>query len=180
VTLPGGYTRQEEGVAPPRAAQRSDVKDLLGALLLLAVSVTFAVASLRIPFTSQSWEWYTAPGVFALAMATCLAVCSLAVGYRGLRGWLKGREAAAAADWRDALRAWGIGRFLGSVGVILGYLFLLGKIPFLLASGALILIFGAGFRGRDFLTGLKPATIAALIIAAFSFVIMKVFGILFP
>jgi hypothetical protein len=167
-------------MALPPAPQRSDLKDLLGALLLLTVSVTFAVASSRMPFTSQSWEWYTAPGIFALSMAVCLGLCSLAVAVRGLRGWLKRREARPEAGWHAALRDWGIGRFLGSVAVIIGYLFLLGKIPFLLASAALIVVFGAGFRGRDFRTGLRPSLIAAIIIAAFSYVIMKVFGILFP
>ncbi|MFB3816478.1 MAG: tripartite tricarboxylate transporter TctB family protein [Candidatus Methylomirabilales bacterium] len=170
----------EEGIAPPPASERSDLKDLLGALLLLGVSLAFLVGSLRMRFTAPDWRWYTSPGIFALCMAGCLGGCSLAVGYRGLRGWLKARAAVQGPGVREALAAWGAARFLASVAVILAYLFLLGKIPFLLASAGLILVFSAGFRGREFRTGLRPGLVAAAIIAAFAYVIMKLFGIVFP
>src|SRR5512139_1049276 len=124
---------QEEGAAPP-PAPRSDLRDLLGGLLLTVVSAAFAVASLRMPFKSESWEWYTAPGIFALAMAVCLGGCSLAVGCRGLRGWWMHRHDTAPPDWRGGLREWGTGRFLAAVGTIGVYLILLGRVPFLLAS----------------------------------------------
>jgi hypothetical protein len=73
-----------------------------------------------------------------------------------------------------------MGRFLAAVAIILGYLILLGRVPFLLASVGLILIFGTVFREGKFLDGLRPAVIAALVVVIFSYTIMKVFGIVFP
>jgi hypothetical protein len=177
--FPPKNTPQEEGVPTPPAA-RSDLRDFLGGLLLLAVSVVFAIASLRMPFKSESCEWYTSPGIFALAMAVCLGGCSLAVGRRGLRGWWRCRDGSAPLDWRGGLRAWGIGRFLAAVGTIGVYLILLGRIPFLFASAALILVFGTAFREGNALGGLRPAIIAAGIIVVFSYAIMTVFGVVFP
>src|SRR5512139_1935296 len=94
---------QEEGAAPP-PVPRSDLRDLLGGLLLTVVSAAFAVVSLRMSFKSESWEWYTSPGIFALAMAVCLGGCGLAIGCRGLRGLLADRGRSAPLDWRHGLR----------------------------------------------------------------------------
>ena len=177
--FPPENTPQEEGALPPPAA-RSNLRDFLGGLLLLAVSVAFAIASLRMPFKSESWDWYTSPGIFALAMAVCLGGCSLAVGWRGLRGWWMHRQGTASPDWRRGLRAWGMSRFLAAVGIIGVYLILLGRVPFLLASAGLILVFGTAFREGSALGGLRPAIIAAGIIVVFSYAIMTVFGVVFP
>jgi hypothetical protein len=170
---------QEEGAAPP-PVPRSDLRDFLGGLLLSAVSAVFAVATLRMPFKSESWEWYTSPGVFALAMAVCLGVCGLTIGCRGLRGFLEHRGQSARLDWRQGLRDWGMARFLAAVGIIGLYLILLGRVPFLLASSGLILVFGTLFREADFVGGLRPSIIAAAVIVAFSYTIMTIFGVVFP
>lgn len=132
------------------------------------------------PFKSESWEWYTSPGIFALAMAVCLGACGLAIGCRGLRGFRAHRGRTAPIDWRQELRDWGMGRFLAAVGIIGVYLILLGRVPFLLASAALILVFGTVFREGDFIGGLRPSIIAAAVILAFSYGIMTVFGVVFP
>jgi hypothetical protein len=173
-------SQQEEGTAPPPETERSDGRNFLGALLLFILSLAFAIASLQIPFKSQSWEWYTSPGIFALAMAICLGGCSLVVGYRGLRGWLRSRPMAGPVRWREGLRSWGMGRFLASAAIILGYLVLLGRVSFLLLSVALILVFGTAFREGRFLDALRPAIIAALVVVGFSYVIMNIFGVVFP
>jgi len=172
--------QQEEGITPPPETERSHGRDFLGALLLLIVSAVFAIASLQIPFQNPEWKWYTSPGIFALSMAVCLGGCSLVVGYRGLRGWLRKRHKNRPLSWREGLRSWGMGRFLVSVGIILIYLLLLGRVHFLLASVGLILIFGTVFREERPLDGLRPSVIAALIVVGFSYLIMKVFGIIFP
>lgn len=178
--LSAGKNQQEEGYPPSPETERSPGRDFLGALLLLIVSAAFAIASLQIPFQNPEWKWYTSPGIFALTMAVCLGGCSLVVGYRGLRGWLKKRPTNESGSWREGLRSWGMGRFLAAVAIILGYLILLGRVPFLLASVGLILIFGTVFREGKFLDGLRPAIIAALVVVIFSYTIMKVFGIIFP
>ena len=69
---------------------------------------------------------------------------------------------------------------MAAVGIIGAYLVLLGRVPFLLASAGLILVFGTLFREGDFVGGLRPAIIAAAIIMAFSYGIMTIFGIVFP
>jgi hypothetical protein len=174
-------THQEEGgFAPPSETERSHRRDFIGAFLLFVVSVAFAIASLRIPFQTSSWVWYTSPGLFALSMAIFLGLCSVAVGYRGLRGWLRERHTLEPVRWGEGLRLWGMGRFLASVAIILVYLALLGRVPFLLASVGLILTFGTVFREGRLWDALRPAIIAALVVVVFSFVIMKVFGITFP
>ena len=174
-------TRQEEGNASPPASERSDRRDFIGALLLLSVSAAFAFAALRIPFRNPgSWEWYTSPGIFALAMAICLGACSLVVGYRGLCGWLKKRDTQESLNWKEEIHRWGMGRFLASVAIVLVYLLLLGRVNFFVASVGLILVFGTVFRGGKFFEGLRPAIIAAFVVVIFSYVIMKVFGIVFP
>ncbi len=169
--------RTEEGVAPPPETERSHGRDFVGAILLLIVSLFFILAALQIPFQNAEWKWYTSPGIFALAMAICLGGCSLAIGYRGLRGWLKEEH---TVSWREGLRAWGMGRFLAAVAIVLVYLLLLGRVPFILASVGLILVFGTAFREGRFLDGLRPAAIASLIIVGFSYLVMNVFGIVFP
>ena len=172
--------QEEGGFAPPSETERSHRRDFFGALLLFLVSAAFAIASLRIPFQTSSWVWYTSPGIFALAMAICLGLCSLAVGYRGIRGWLRDRPSMEPVRLREGLRLWGMGRFLASVAIIFVYLLLLGRVPFLVASVGLILTFGTVFREGRFWDALRPAVIAALVVVVFSFVIMKVFGITFP
>ncbi len=176
---PAVDTPVEEGAAPPPVTP-SHLRDFLGGLLLLVVSLAFGIAALRMPFRSESWEWYTSPGIFALALAVCLGGCSLAIGCRGLRGWWATRGRSAPPDWRGGLRDWGMGRFLAAVGIIGVYLILLGRVPFLLASGGLILVFGTLFREGNFLGGLRPAIIAAAIIMMFSYGIMKIFGVVYP
>ena len=90
-------------------------------------------------------------------------------------GMLSGRLEAVYA-WK----AKASDRFLASVAIVLVYLLLLGRVNFFLASVGLILVFGTVFRGGRFLDGLRPAIIAAFVVVIFSYVIMKVFGIVFP
>jgi len=73
-----------------------------------------------------------------------------------------------------------MGRFLAAAAIILVYILLLGKVPFLVASVCLILILGTGFREGRFLDALRPSVIAALVVVVVALVISKVFGIMFP
>jgi len=168
----------QEGVVPP-PDPRAGLQDFLGALLMLALSGGFAIASLTIPFTGPDWVWYSSPGIFALIMALCLGACSLVVACRGLRQW-RADGVSARMDWRETLRVWGMRRFLAAVGVIAAYLLCLGRVPFLVASTGLILVFGMFFREDSYLRGLRPSLIAAAIVVGFSMLIMKIFGIVFP
>jgi len=170
----------EEGQASPPETPQAHLRDFLGALLLLLVSVAFAIAALRIPFQTSNWVWYTSPGIFALTMAFCLGTCSAAVGYRGIRGWLSKRHEVSPICWRESFQRWGMGRFLASVAIILVYIVLLGKIPFLVVSVGLILTLGTAFREGRFWDGLRPSLIAALVVVALAYAIRKVFGIMLP
>jgi hypothetical protein len=174
------YKPQEEGQAPPPKDAGGDFKDFLGALVLIAVSAAFAVAALRIPFQTSNWVWYTSPGIFALAMAIFLGGCSLFVAWREIRRWLRNRQNAESILWGERLRLWGMKRFLAAVAIIIVYIFLLGKLPFLIASVGLILTLGTGFREGRFRDALRPSIIASLVVIAIALAISKVFGILFP
>jgi len=79
----------------------------------------------------------------------------------------------------ERLRRWGMGRFLAAAAIILVYILLLGKVPFLVASVCLILILGTVFRERTFLDALRPSIIAALVVVVVALAISKVFGIMF-
>lgn len=170
----------EEGQAPPPEDPGKSLKDFFGALLLLTVSIVFAIASLRIPFHTANWVWYTSPGIFALAMAMFLGGCSLFVADREIRCWLRIRTKGESIPWGERLRFWGIKRFLAAVAIILAYIFLLGKLPFLVVSIGLILTLGTVFREGRFLDALRSSMIAALVVVVIALVISKVFGISFP
>ena len=171
----------EDGLATPPRDANTDLNDFLGALLLIAVSVAFALAALQIPFQSSSWVWYTSPGIFALVMAICLGGCSLFVAYRGFRGWLRNRqEVVQPIDWEERLRLWGMGRFLGSVAIVLVYILLLGKVPFLAASVGLILTLGTVFREGRLWDAFRPAIIASAVVVVVAYAITKIFGIMLP
>jgi hypothetical protein len=71
-------------------------------------------------------------------------------------------------------------RFLAAVAIILVYIFLLGKLPFLVASVGLILTLGMVFREGRFLDALRPSIIAVLVVVGIALVISRVFGISFP
>jgi hypothetical protein len=171
----------EEGPLPSPGSANTDLNDFLGALLLISVSIAFAIAALPIPFETSNWVWYTSPGIFALVMAACLAGCSLFVACRGFRGWIKHRQATdPSTTWRERLRLWGINRFIAAVGIILAYILLLGKVPFLVASVGLVLTLGTFFREGRFRDAFRPSLIAALVVVGVALLISRVFGIRFP
>jgi hypothetical protein len=170
----------EEGQAPPPEDAWTHLKGFFGALLLLAISVGFAVAALRIPFQTSNWVWYTSPGIFALAMAICLGTSSAFLAYREIRRWSKKRHKAESIGLGERLRLWGMGRFLAASAIILGYILLLGKAPFLVLSAGLVLVLGTLFREGRFKDALRPSVIAALVVVAVAVVISRIFGILFP
>ncbi len=172
--------KMEEGQAPPPEDPGRSLNEFFGALLLLLVSIGFAIASLRIPFQTANWVWYTSPGIFALVMAAFLGGCSLFVARRELRRWRKIRPQSGSISWGERLRSWGIKRFLAAVAIILVYIFLLGKLPFLVLSAGLILVLGTVFREGRFLDALRPSVLAALVVVAIAFAISRVFGISFP
>ena len=174
------YKPLEEGQTLPPEDSGRNLKDFFGALLILAVGIAFAIASLRIPFQTSNWVWYTSPGIFALVMAIFLGGCSLFVACREFRRWLRKRHQAESIPWQEGLRLWGMSRFLAAVAIILVYIFLLGKLPFLVASVGLILTLGMVFREGRFLGALRPSIIAALVVVVIALVISKVFGISFP
>jgi hypothetical protein len=170
----------EEGLAPPPQDHGNHLKNVLGAFLLIVLSIAFAIAALRIPFQTSNWVWYTSPGIFALVMAICLGTCSAYVAVREFRLWQETRIEAGPIGWGKRLRQWGIGRFLGASAIILIYILLLGRIPFLVASAALVLTLGTVFREGRFRDALRPSIIAVLVVIAVAVVISKIFGIMFP
>ena len=170
----------EEGQSPPPEDPGRNLKEFFGALALIALSIAFAIASLRIPFQTANWVWYTSPGIFALVMAILLGGCSVFVAGREIRRWLRTRHRAETIPWGERLRLWGMPRFLAAVAIILAYIFLLGKVPFLVDSVGLILILGIVFREGRFQGALRSSVIASLVVVVITWVIARVFGISFP
>ncbi len=170
----------EEGQVPPPEDPAVHFKDFLGAMLLIAVSVVFGIAALRIPFQTPNWVWYTSPGIFALVMAICLGACSLYVAYREFRRWSRSRHEGESLHWGERLRQWGMGRFLAATAIILAYILILGKVHFLAASVALVLTLGTVFREGRFVDALRPSVVAVIVVVIVAVIISKVFGIMFP
>ncbi len=180
MTNPAGLPQPEEGQTPPPDPAKSGLRDFLGALLLVGLSLAFTVGSLRIPYRTPMWVWYTSPGIFALAMAVCLGVLSLAIGCRGLRVWLRERHTVGPIHWGTEFRHWGARRLLAAVAIIVAFLILLGRVPFLVASVGLILTMAVAFRDGRLSDALRPAGIASLIIVGLLALMTKIFGIPFP
>jgi uncharacterized membrane protein YbhN (UPF0104 family) len=170
----------EEGLAPPPDLAKVGLRDFLGALLLIGLSLAFGVGALQMPYRTAMWVWYTSPGIFALAMAVALGLLSLAIACRGLRVWWKERRIDGGIAWRAELRQWGMGRFLTAVAMILAYLLVLGRVPFLLASVGLIMAMAVAFRDGRVIDAVRPAAIASLIIVMLLVLITKIFGTPFP
>ena len=155
-------------------------RDFFGAVFLFAVSCAFMIQALRMPFKDSSWEWYTAPNIFPLAMAVCLGAGALYVGIRGLIGWRANRATIKPMCWAESAVEWGMGRFLVGAAMIAFFIFLLGKINFYVVAPGSIMVFGLVFKSDPLAKAFKSSVIAAVFIAAFLFAISKVFGIVFP
>ena len=173
---------EEEIPLPPDGGgeSRRPRRDFFGATFLLAISSAFMVQALRMPFKDPSWEWYTAPNIFPLGMATCLGTGALFVAIRGVIGWRANRATIESMRWAESAGEWGMGRFLAGAAMIAFLIFLLGKINFYLVAPGSIMVFGLVFRSDPLAKAFKSSAIAAVFIVAFLFGISKVFGIVFP
>jgi hypothetical protein len=147
---------------------------------MTAVAAGFAIGSTQTPLASPFWVWYTSPTIFALGMAICLGACGIGILVRGWRVWRRHGGVLPEGWWSDALRVWGLGRFLRGTAIIVVYLALLGRVPFLLAATLLILTVSVVFRDGPVAPVLRAAGVSAVavvvILAAFS----RIFGILLP
>ncbi len=173
---------EEQIPLPPDGGggNRRPRRDVFGAVFLLAVSGAFTVQALRMPFKDPSWEWYTAPNIFPLAMAVCLAGGALFVAIRGVIGWHANRETIEPIRLAESARAWGMGRFLAGAAMIGVLIFMLGKVNFYWVAPGSIMVFGLVFRSDPPAKAFKSSAIAAVFIAAFLFAISTIFGIVFP
>ncbi len=182
MTNEGPAAEQEStGLAPGDGdGTRRPRRDFFGALVFAAIAAAFVVQALRMPFRDPSWEWYTSPNVFPLAMALCLGGASLYVAVRGLLGWRANRAAIPPIRWMQGAREWGMPRFLAGVAAIAVLVALLGRVDFYVLSGASVIVFGVAFRTDPLRKAMKSAGIAAAFVVAFLYAIGKVFGIVFP
>ncbi len=155
-------------------------RDFFGGLFLLALALAFFVQGLRMPFKAPSWEWYTAPNLFPLAMAACLGVAAAYVAVRGLVRWRAKPDEVAPIRWVADARAWGLGRFCAGALLIALLIFLLGKLNFYLLAPLAIVVFGLAFRSDSLAKAAKASLYAALFIVAFLYLISRIFGIVFP
>jgi hypothetical protein len=171
---------RESASAPDDGEKRQPRRDFFGALAFVAIAVAFIVPALRMPFNDPSWDWYTAPNVFPLAMAICLGAAALFVAVRGFVGWRANKQTIGPLRLVESAREWGMLRFVAGAGMIAVLVWLLGKIDFYLLAPASIVVFGLTFRSDPLGKALKSSLIAAAFVVAFLFAISKIFGIVFP
>lgn len=155
-------------------------RDFLGALVFIAIAAAFVVPALRMPFKDPSWDWYTAPNVFPLAMAVCLGGAALFVAIRGFVKWRANKQAVGPLRLAESAREWGMPRFVAGAVMIAVLVWLLGKVNFYLLAPASVVVFGLAFRSDAFAKALKASLIAAAFLVAFLFAISRIFGIVFP
>ena len=170
----------DSGLFPPDGEKRRPRREFFGALFLAAIALAFIAQALRMPFKDPSWEWYTAPNIFPLAMAVGLGACAAFVAVRGLLEWRADPAAVGPLNLADSARRWGIGRFLGGVVLIGLLIFLLGKVSFYLLAPGSILVFGLVFRSDPWRKAIRSSLTAAAFIVAFLYLISSIFGIVFP
>ena len=155
-------------------------RDFFGALFLLAIALAFIAQGLRMPFKDPSWEWYTAPNLFPLAMASCLGLAAVWVAVRGFVRWRANPDAVGPLRLGESAREWGLARFCAGAVMIALLIFLLGKVNFYLLAPAAIIVFGVAFRSDPLAKAAKSGVYAALFIVVFLYVISSIFGIVFP
>lgn len=173
----------EEGATPlppEQTEERRPRRDVLSACLLLVLSAVFALRSFDIPFKDVSWEWYSSPTIFPLAMSILLAALSLLLLGRGIVSWIRQKDGMEPVRAAKSLAAWGIGRFLGGAALIALYLFFLGKVNFYIMAAAMITTLGVVFRNGPAGKAVKASLVASAVIIVFLAIIGKVFGIVFP
>ncbi|HWR10554.1 MAG TPA: tripartite tricarboxylate transporter TctB family protein [Rectinemataceae bacterium] len=159
---------------------RKPRREVIGALGLLAVAILFGVESFKTPFKDTLWEFYTSPTIFPLFMAILLGATSISVLVRGIREWHNQKDSIEPIHPIEDMKRWGMGRFLGGAGIIVVFLFFLGKINFYLLSVVMINIFGLAFRLGTLRKAIKSSLITSAVVAIFLFIISRVFGIVFP
>jgi putative tricarboxylic transport membrane protein len=163
----------ERGAAPPEvhsplAGERAPVSpraDLVTAAVLFAFGLAVLALSLRMPtFAEQSGTGLTAPGIVPGFHGTVIALLALVLGLRAVRrGALRGGGGAAGAGAprrEDALRL----GFAAALGTLYAG-FLIGRLPFWLATALFVFAFTAGFEWRHGAAGRRRRLLEAAAIA---------------
>jgi hypothetical protein len=161
-------------------AARSGLADLLGGLSIAAVSLGFAAASLRIPFSSPLWRWYTSPGVYPAAIAAATMAMALVVAVRGWKRWQAGRQAMAWAGFSGETARWGLHRLAWFLVIVAGFLLMLGRVPFWVSTSTFIIATILTTSGNA-VGSLRPALVGvAVVYVIFVLIFQRLFGIGLP
>lgn len=159
---------------------RSGLADLFGGAAIAAAGVGFLVASARIPLTSPLWQWYTSPGIYPLATALVTTALALVVAFRGWRRWRAGRRTMPWAGLAAEAAGWGAGRLAWFVLLVVGFLAMLGRLPFWASTSVFVLV-TVLTTSRNARASLKPALVGVAVVYLLFVVIFQVlFGIPLP
>ena len=168
--------------------------DMVSGSIIIVVAAFFGIMSLRMPWNASEWGVYAAPGLVPLILSILLLSCGLILMFRAK--WSKahydrmerlnaevptcgGDDETDAASTRSSdkssLSEWQ--RVLLTVGVAGAYVLLLGRIPYMLATGLFVLAFILAFRGGSIVKAAITAVATAILVW---FVFAKIFLVTLP
>ena len=168
-------------------------KDLRSGSVLLLTGVAFMAASIALPWKDTGYHWYGAPGLVPGILSLLLALCGLRLilrsrkdreFYEKLSTMEDGcvfededeKDTKAAPSLPDWLSREGPRAVMVGVLCVL-YILLLGRIPYMVATGGFIALFIILFRGAGILRSL---CIGALSSVSIWFVFYKIFAVFLP
>lgn len=168
--------------------------DMYAGLIIIAVAAAFGAGSLAMPWKESEWGIYAAPGLVPLLLSVLLIITGLVLVIRSVtaKGFYEGLEKAAAADVAatidesedfsekgnvsKAVPEWK--RIVLTIFLVSIYIFiLLGRLPYMLATGIFVAVFILAFRGGGIV---KAVLTGGLTAVAVWLVFEKIFIVRLP
>lgn len=167
-------------------------KDMMSGTALLLTGGAFLAASLALPWKDTGYHWFGAPGLVPGILALLLALCGVRLMVRSRSDKEFYEKLASIEDIcvfddepEEAKKEAPLPSWMGLEGprailvvvLCLVYILLLGRIPYMVATGGFITLFIVIFRGAGLLRSLIIGAVASVSIW---FVFYKIFAVFLP
>ncbi len=140
------------GSPPTRASspRRAAAADAVAGAVIGALAGAFLLTALRMPPSTLHWTWYNAPGFVPAVLASALLAQATFLLIRGLlRASRTPIEKGGGNEWVQAVARWGLGRVALTLCLALGFVVLMGRVPFPILTAAFVFAFTVAFRGTQ-------------------------------
>lgn len=168
--------------------------DMVSGSIIIVVAAFFGIMSLRMPWHASEWGVYAAPGLVPLILSILLLSCGLVLILRAkldkahydrmerlnaevptCGGEDESDAASTRSSDKSSLNEWR--RILLTIGIAGAYVLVLGRIPYMLATGLFVLAFILAFRGGSVVKAAITAVATAILVW---FVFAKIFLVTLP